>query len=72
MHKELTVEDETVLLPPLPEKDRDTNSSNPKEKTISVRKEGLERFLNKVLTHEVLRESLVLRKFICQVSERRK
>lgn len=65
----LEEEDETVLIPPLPEKNRDANASNPREQTILERKAGLERFLNKIVTHGQLRKSPNLRKFICRVRE---
>lgn len=66
--RDLAREDETVFLPPLPEKNRNANAAAPKKETISARKAGLERFLNKALTHARLRASRALRKFVSQVS----
>lgn len=68
--RDLTQEDETIVLPPLPEKDRDANAAEPKNQTIMARKGGLERFLNKIITHTRLRRSRVLRKFVCQVRKK--
>jgi uncharacterized protein YydD (DUF2326 family) len=67
LYRKLVEEDETLLIPPLPEKNRDTNASNPKEQTILERKAGLERFLNKLVTHAQFRRSPAFRKFVCKV-----
>ena len=67
MVKDLSKEDETIVLPKLPVKTLKTNMKHPKQELINQRKEGLERFLNKIVTHIRVRHSETFRKFLSKV-----
>ena len=60
-------EDETFVLPLLPEKTVKANMNSITNTIITKRKQGLELFLNKIFTHAKVRSSKAFRKFITEV-----